>query len=92
MIACMLAGNLTVPLEDLQGGTQQAQAHVLFHSILVQRLQGHQQHVLCCASIILRTASALASRPTLSCAFSLHSLWCSMAPHTQQGQFSGPAN
>lgn len=53
-----LGAELTMPLEDLQGGPQQAQAHVLLRGILVQRLQGHQQHVLRRAPITLFALAA----------------------------------
>ena len=36
----------TMPLQDLQHDAQDAQLHIGLAGVLVQRLQGHQQHVL----------------------------------------------
>ncbi len=58
----------TMALQNLQRDPQEAQAHVLLHSVLVQRLQRHEQHVLSSApvfrlsaAVLLWTAAALAS-------------------------------
>lgn len=54
----------TVSLQDLEKDTQQAQAHVQLLRILVQRLQRHQQHVLC-GPPVAASAAALRRIPRL---------------------------
>ena len=46
-------------LQNLQRDPEEAQAHILLHSILVQRLQRHEQHVLCGAPVLRLSAAVL---------------------------------
>ena len=63
----------TVALQNLQCDPEEAQAHVLLHGVLVQRLQRHEQHVLCSAPVLPLTTPVLPwTIRVLACACHLH--------------------